>query len=105
TGTLPLAPDGRIDVYRIAGPDFLRSARSGCGPTPEEVRRGDYAGFPYKRFRGKEFSPYGDAPLLWDREAGADGTRLVAFANGTAAAVEEAALRRLLRRHGQLGAP
>jgi len=93
----PLAPDGRLDVYAILGrtmsPEHIRevctSARSGEGPTADEIEADDYLHFPYQRYRGEPQEL--DTLVLWDR-APTDGERLVARWDGTVFTVSEAAM-------------
>lgn len=89
-GTLPMK-DGALDVYALVrngdlkGENLkvLRSRRSGTGPTDEEIERGDYANFPWERYRGDgklEGPPF---PLLWERKPDDKGKVLVALSDGT----------------------
>jgi len=104
-----VAPDGRIDAYgalKVLVADeklrirLCRSARSGKGPTIEEIRAGDYTNFPYERARG-EFSATGaERPVLWDRAPTEKGPRLIVFNNGTAKGVPEAEFKKLLLSYG-----
>jgi len=102
--------DGALDVYRVFGKDapddrqleLFRSQRTGVGPSRAEVSGGDYTHFPYERFRGDTPPKVGaDVPLVWDRVAQLDGTRLVGLANGVAKRMKEADLLALLERWGQ----
>ena len=74
---IPLAADGRIDVYifvrkgEIEGEDDLQvyvSALTGQGPTLEEMLAGDYTNFPYERYRGEVSPKEPGVPLLWERQ-------------------------------------
>lgn len=101
--------DGALDVYRVADDvaeerqlDLLRSARTGIGPSREELAEGDYTHFPYERFRGDAPPPGAEpVPVLWDRAAQPDGTRLVALSNGAVKRMKEAEVRALLEKCGQ----
>ncbi len=107
---LPLAKDGRVDVYRfvhcgeISGPDDLEVYVSGLrgGPTLEEILADDYTNFAYERFRGSvSGNGTGNVPLLWDREP-RNGLCIVGLNGGRVAFMEEAELQVLLREHGQV---
>jgi hypothetical protein len=111
---LPLAPDGRIDVYvfvregLIEGEDDLQTYgnnATGQQPTLEEMLAGDYSNFGYQRFRG-EVSPNENRniPLLWDKQPrrGSGGLgRVVALTGGRATFWDEAEFQKSLRAHGQ----
>jgi hypothetical protein len=83
--------DGVFDPYAfVRKGDVLReqygvfhSARSGTGPTDEEIERGDYTNFPWQRHRG-DGKRIGRFPLLWEKEADKKGGRVVGFADGSA---------------------
>lgn len=88
-GDFPMR-DGALDVYaavrsgEIIDRDFnvFRSARSGTGPTDDEIERGDYTSFPWERCRGggtREGTPF---PLLWERAPDDQGEILVALSDG-----------------------
>ena len=75
---IPLAADGRIDVYifvrtgAIEGEDDLQvyvSALTGQGPTLEEMLAGDYTNFPYERYRGEVSPNELGVPLIMDNTA------------------------------------
>ena len=79
TDGAPAAPDGRLDVYKalLSNEDsteeivyLCRSARTGEGPTIEQIRAGDYSRFPFVRAKGELTmrESYG-RPLLWDPRA------------------------------------
>lgn len=112
TNELPLAPDGRIDVYEVLKQhvdpkqvvDLCNSSRSGKGPTWREIEAGDYTNFPYERRKGAfdRGSPV-RVPLLWDRKPSDDWSprgsgegRLCAFSDGSAMFEEEAVFREFL---------
>ena len=107
--SLALATDGRIDVYGLIDHRELHGAYLWMltsevrgGPTPEQVRAGDYSSFAYERFRGSvSANGKGDVPLLWDREP-RDGKRLVALNGARVTLMEEAELQSLLHEHGQV---
>ena len=114
---IPLAADGRIDVYifvrmgEIEGEDDLQvyvSALTGQGPALEEMLAGDYTNFPYERYRGEVSPKEPGVPLLWDKQA-CRGTgvvgRFVGLTQGRCVFMEEAELQTLLRAHGQEDLP
>jgi len=88
---LPLK-DGVFDPYAFVRRgeitreryDVFRSARSGTGPTDEEIERGDYTNFPWERYRGDGELPGDRIPILWEKEPDKRGGRVVAFADGSA---------------------
>jgi hypothetical protein len=99
--------DGALDVYALVrGGEIAReqyvlfhSTRAGKGPSAEEIERGDYTNFPWERHRGKEVK--GGArpvPLLWEKKPDAEGLVLVALSDGSARAMDEAALAQALGR-------
>ncbi|MFI5401492.1 MAG: hypothetical protein ACHQ1G_00935, partial [Planctomycetota bacterium] len=79
---VPLAPDGRIDIYAIlrqeklgmqAIVDICHSSRAGKGPTWEEIEAGDYRNFPYQRHRGVlDRKSYVRVPVVWDLKPSED---------------------------------
>ena len=102
--------DGALDVYHVVVDDLpadrqlelLRDSRTGVGPLPSEVQQGDYTHFPYERFRGTAPpKDGGEVPLIWDRVAQLDGTRLVALSSGAVKRMEEAKVLALLDRWSQ----
>ena len=104
-----VAPDGRVDAYGalqlVVADEKLQiklchSARSGKGPTIEEIRAGDYTNFPYQRARGKFRATGAEKPVLWDRAPTEMGPRLIVFNNGTAKGVPEADFEKLLTSYG-----
>jgi hypothetical protein len=107
-GKIPMK-DGRVDVFAVAGeldPSkyyVFRSARSGAGPSDEEIERGDYKNFPYERFRGQVKRGAAESvPLIWDKKPDARNGRIVGFSGGAAKYLGEAEVQALLKRHGQL---
>ncbi|MCZ6571919.1 MAG: hypothetical protein ACE10D_05065 [Planctomycetota bacterium] len=113
---IPLAADGRIDVYifvrmgEIEGEDDLQvyvSALTGQGPTLEEMLAGDYTNFPYERYRGEVSPNELGVPLLWDKQPcrGDSTGRIVGLTQGRCVFMEEAELQALLCRHGQADLP
>ncbi len=115
---VPLAPDGRLDVYifvrtgEIEGEHDLKvyaSKETGQQPTLEEMLAGDYSNFAYERFRGEvSANDPATVPLLWDkqpRRRGREVGRVVGLTGGRAVFMEEAELQALLRAHGQLDLP
>ena len=110
---VPLAPDGRIDVYifvrtgEIEGEDDLQtyaSKETGQQPTLEEMLAGDYSNFAYERFRGEVSPREPGVPLLWAKRS-RRGLRVVGFTQGRVMILEEAEFQALLREHGQLDLP
>ena len=106
--SLPVAADGRIDVYDVFLTslfartqedidDLYRSARLDFGPTLAEVRAGDYTNFPYQRFKGV---PSRGDPWLWDRRP-VRGHRVIAFWASASVLVDEQEARAILARAGQ----
>lgn len=102
---LPLAADGRVDVYAVllhernATEEIRRlctSARSGEGPSTAEIDAGDYRHFPYQRHRGQPDDR--ETLLLWDR-APTNGERLVARSDGTVFTVSEATIQDFFAAH------
>ena len=101
--------DGALDVYHVVASapadkqlELLRSSRTGVGPSPSEIQKGDYTHFPYERFRGAAPPKKGEeVPILWDRVAHSDGTRLVALLTGVVKRMEEADVLALLDKCGQ----
>jgi hypothetical protein len=101
---MPLAADGRIDVYAVLKDrvpetvvDLCRCARAGKGPTWDDIAAGDYATFGYQRSRGmfdREAAPH--VPVLWDR-APQDGRRLALFSDGWVGLVAEAEVQEFFR--------
>lgn len=66
---------------------FVRSERAGKGPADEEIERGDYANFPWERYRGdRELG--GRFPLLREKRPDKRGGGLVAYSDGSAWYVE-----------------
>jgi hypothetical protein len=108
---LPMKDDA-LDVYKLYRKGDLsddeqfaifRCERTGVSPTRAEVKAGNYDHFPYERWRGTEPPATGTkTPILWDRVAQADGTRLVAMSFGAVVVMPEAELQKLLKEHGQL---
>lgn len=108
---LPLAADGRIDVYfpiREKEPgelapllDMLRSERYDTHPTIEQIKNGDYHRFAYQRHRGKVPTDK-VVPLLWDPGPDRKGERLVAYSDGGVRTVEEIYFIEELTRTGQM---
>ncbi len=114
---VPLAPDGRIDVYAIlrqeklgtqAIIDICHSSRAGKGPTWEEIEAGDYRNFPYQRHRGVlDRKSYVRVPVVWDFKPsedrlarGSDDSvegRLAAFSDASALFEEEAVFQEFFR--------
>jgi hypothetical protein len=100
---MPLAPDGRVDVYGIlveSGAETVEacfSARAGKGPTKAECEAGDYTNFPYQRRRGLP-DPKGGThtPLLWERSP-IDGERLVGMCDGSVEMCQEEWVRKFFR--------
>lgn len=110
---VPLAPDGRIDVYAILRKemtdskkvvDTCTSARTGKGPTWKEIEAGDYGNFPYQRYKGaRDRKSYVRVPVVWDRQPSDDSPsrsspergegRLAAFSDGSAMFEDEAVFR------------
>ncbi len=91
TDPVPLAPDGKIDVYKalqrtIDDPDLLKSLcsseRKGGGPSYEMIKAGDYSKFPFERARGPVRRDDPNQMLFWDPEPDNYGVRLVAFSGG-----------------------
>jgi hypothetical protein len=103
---LPVAQDGRIDVYailieaKVPQRDIVaicRSSRAGKGPSWEEIQAGDYRNFPYQRYRGApDPKVFVRVPLVWDREAAKDG-RVAAFTDGSALFTAEAEFQEFFR--------
>jgi hypothetical protein len=102
---LPLAPDGRLDVYAVVRKrevdrdhcSIFRSARSGKGPSWDEIQAGDYRNFPYRRRRGAvDRRSAVPVPILWDPEPTKD-ERLVAYSDFSVRFVDEATFRDFLR--------
>lgn len=114
---VPLAPDGRIDVYAVLREEFsantkeivdiCTSSRTGKGPTVKEIEAGDYRNFPYQRYKGaRDRKSYVRVPVVWDRapydyrpprgKGGPERGRLVAFSDGSATFEEEATFRKFL---------
>jgi len=108
---LPLAVDGRIDVYfpiREKEPgelarllDMLRSERYDTHPTIEQIKNGDYHRFAYLRHRGKVPADK-VVPLLWDPGPDRKAERLVAYSDGSVRTVEEIYFIEELTRTGQM---
>ena len=105
-----LDDDDRVDVYFLVRrwdiaekdlPDLYWSARSGSGPSKDEVLDGDYSSFPYTRFGGRILHGEVAIPLLWDRDPQPDGRRLVGFRGGDVKWMKEEDLQNLLRGLGQ----
>jgi hypothetical protein len=103
---VPLAPDGRIDVYALLAREKIRqddildicqSARARRGPTWAEIEAGDYRNFPYQRYRGVP-DRRERVPILWDRTP-ARGERLVAFSDCSALVTPEETMREFFRSH------
>jgi len=87
-GRLPVK-DGALDVYRLVrcleiSGMILQSARSGNGPTAEEILRNDYTNFPWERYRGDGKLEGPPVPLLWEKMPDDHGGRLVALSDGSA---------------------
>ena len=87
---LPLAADGRIDVYvfvrtgEIEGEDDLQvyaNNATGQQPTLAEMLAGDYSNFGYERFRGDVSRDAPGVPLLWDKHS-RRGIRIVGLSGG-----------------------
>lgn len=112
-----LAPDGRIDVYRLLIHDgeereegidktlivdLCHGARASKGPTWEEIEAGDYRSFPYQRYRGHPppdaFAGARGVPILWDRRP-SGGKRLAVHSGGAVTAADEAAMQGFFRKH------
>ena len=108
---LPLAKDGRVDVYfpiREKEPgelarllDMLRSERYDTHPTIEQIRAGDYHRFAYQRHRGVVPTDK-VVPLLWDPGPDRKGERLVAYSDGSVRTVQEIYFIEELTRTGQM---
>ncbi len=105
TDPVPLAPDGKIDVYKALqgstdDPDLLRSLcsseRKRGGPSYEMIKAGDYSRFPFERARGPVRRDDADQMLFWDPEPDHYGVRLVAFCGGRVEEWPEAKFQRLL---------
>jgi hypothetical protein len=87
--------DGAFDPYAFVrrgdvAPEqygIFRSARSGTGPTDEEIERGDYTDFPWERYRG-DGRKVGMHLLLWEKAPDKRGGRVVANADGSAEYLE-----------------
>lgn len=109
TEEVPLAPDGRIDVYAILRKemtdtkeivDTCTSSRTGKGPNWKEIEAGDYRNFPYQRYKGvRDRKSYVRVPVVWDRRPSDGGRergegRLAAFSDGSSMFEEEAAFRK-----------
>ena len=100
SGKLPLK-DGAFDPYalfrngEVVGTNLklFGSARSGTGPTDEEIERGDYTNFPWGRYRGDgnlEGPPF---PLLWERKPDDKGKVLAGFSDGNVAYTDHASFK------------
>jgi len=105
---MPLAADGRVDIYQILRDgeldarqiqDLCHSARADTGPSIAEIGAGDYANCPYQRHRGAvDLGSAEPVPLVWEREP-RGGEWLVGYANGASLVVEESVMREWLRAH------
>ncbi len=88
-GDFPMK-DGALDVYAVVRAGEIvgsklrtfRSARSGTGPTDEEIARGDYTNFPWERCRGAGRRGSTPFPLLWESAPDDQGEILVALSDG-----------------------
>ena len=75
------------------------------GYLPDEIlelyKRGDYANFPWERYRGepkpRDARPF---PLLWEKAPAEDGRMLVALSDGSVELWDEAAVDRALAEAG-----
>lgn len=100
----PPMKDGALDVYAFVRTGDItpenyrvfRSARSGTGPTKEEIERGDYANFPWERRRG-EWKRAESVPLLWEKQPDAEGNVLVGLSDGSAQTWDKERLQKALR--------
>jgi len=109
-GKMPIK-DGRLDVYALVRKGditqehfaLFRSSRFEKGPSVEEIEKGDYANFPYERFKG-EVKLGALVPLLWDKEPDRNNGRVVGFSSGAAKYLPEDEVQALLEKHGQLPA-
>ena len=98
---IPLAPDGRIDVYKtlvdVAASDredLCFSSRAGTGATAAQIEAGDYSGFPWMRRRGRP--PVGRRVLLlWEKEP-VKGQRVVAWSDSIVKIIYEDEFQELL---------
>lgn len=92
SGKLPMK-DGAFDPYHfvrtgeVTGKNInlFHSDRYGFGPTEEEAKAGDYARFPWQRCRGARKLDGPPFPLLWEKEADADGRLLAVRSDGMVA--------------------
>ena len=103
---MPLARDGRIDLYAILKPldnpraelvRFCFSTRAGRGPSSAEFEAGDYTNFPYQRRGGApDLKTPPGALLVWEREP-RNGERLVALSDGPVLTWDEEKMQRFFR--------
>ncbi len=103
----PPMKDGALDPYAFvttgdigrAQYKVFRSNRQGKGPTDDEIARGDYANFPWERYRGDAAKLRGARiPLLWEKEPGADGKHVAGMSDGSAELVSPEGLAAALGR-------
>ncbi|MHC4940874.1 MAG: SH3 domain-containing protein, partial [Planctomycetota bacterium] len=74
-----------------------QSARTCRGPTVEEIKKGDYARFPYHRAgRWCTADSKRVAPVLWEKEADRNGKVVVAFNTGAVKYMERKEIERLI---------
>jgi len=105
-----VAPDGRVDVYKVVLAEFgtmprfvvelCSSVRSESGATEREIEKGDYSNFPFERAKGAVVPNAAERPVAWDPAPQELGWRLVGLSNGEVKRVEESEFARFLTSYG-----
>jgi hypothetical protein len=108
-GEVPMK-DGAFDPYVFVREGVLRGEnlfllrserRGGEGPSEEEIACGDYARFPWERYRGEKRPLKGPPfPLLWEKRPDKYGVLLAATSDGRVHEWDQETLERRLAEAG-----